>query len=163
MNLSLLENMFNNIKAYSSYNLMGFKKFIYGDIYYVFFLVEYNDHECNPNNDSNVENIINIMMNEAERAYNKTVDKIGDKFYYLQKNLELVLFNKKSNLKSIATGELNYKIYNISILHPEEIIQGYNDNKNGKNYKFDDIKQYFKKLNKNKIFDVNTVKKKSDY
>ena len=87
------------------------------------------------------------------------MDKIGDRFYYLQKNLELVLFKRKSSLISIATEELNYKIYDNSILHPEEIIREYNNNKKGKNYKFDDLKHYIKDINKNKKFDVNTAKK----
>ena len=160
MQLSLLETMFNSIintNVFISNYLKYYEMLIYRDIYFNFMLYEPNDEKCNPNNNSFVDNIFNHMFEEAEKTYKKIVDNIGDRFYYLQKNLELILFKKKSNLVQRAIEELNYRIYNYSFLNPEEIIEKYNENKSRSNYNFNNLKQFFKSINKNKTFDVNTL------
>ena len=160
MNLSLLETMFHNIinsnNNISNY-LINYEMFIFRDIYFYFSLYEPFDKICNPNNDSFIEKLFDQILQEAQIAYKEPVDNIGDRFYYLQKNLELILFKKKSSLVQKGIEELNYRIYNYLNLHPESIIQKYNENKAKKNYQFDDLRNYFINIDKKKTFDVNTL------
>ena len=158
MQLSLLENMFGHINTNTSYYLVDFEMFTYRDIYFCFYLNDPTSLDSNPNNDTFVDAIFKTLLEEAEEQYSQKVDNIGDKFYYLQKNLELILFKKQSSLSSKATEELNYRVYNNSILLPEKIIKEYNNKKKGKNFKFNDIKKLFRDIVNHKKFDVNTVK-----
>ena len=156
MNLSLLENMFTNIDSSAKSYLNSIQMFIYRDIYFYLFIIEPYDKEVNPNNDTFINQMFNIILNDVDNAYNQTVDNLGDRFYYLQKNLQLVLFKRKTSLEQFANEELNHNIYKYSILNPDEIIKRYNNNKEGKDYKFIDLRDYFNKRNKNKKYDVNT-------
>ena len=155
MNLSLIENMLTNINTEAK-NYLEVSMLIFRDIYFCLFVFEPHDIKVNPNNDTFINQMFDIILNDADNAYNQTVDNIGDKFYYLQKNLQLVLFKKISTLEQFANEELNHNIYKYSILNPDEIIKQYNNNKQGKNYKFKDLKEFFFKINKNKIYDINT-------
>jgi hypothetical protein len=96
-------------------------------------------------------------LEDAEKYYKVEVDNIGDRFYYLQRNLDLILFKKQSCLEQKAYEELNYRIYNYTLLDPEKISNEYNNYRKEHNYKFSEIKELFEKTNKSKKFDVYTV------
>ena len=143
MKISLLDFMFNNIYNYISEYIIHIDMFTYK---YIYFQMMYY------NNDYTIENIFNKMLDEAQKAYSQWVDNIGDRFYYLQKNLGLALFKSQSSLKQKALDDLNFRIYNYSTLHLDQIVKEYNNKK--KNYDFESIRQFLKNINKNKRFNI---------
>ena len=156
MILSLLYNMIANLKSNIFY-FVNIQMFIYRDIYFGLFLEDKEKNIIeNPNNDLNVNIILKEILNEATYKYSQKVDNIGDKFYYLQKNLISVVFKSKFTLVQLGEQEKRYKIYNYSEIHPQEIINSYINKKEGKNYKFDDIIDIFNSMSANPKFDVNT-------
>ena len=160
MNISLLYNVFNNMKS-SAFYYFSINMIIYRDIYFCIFVFEPNDQFVNPNNDTFIKSLLDELLNDTDRVYQQPVDNIGDRFYYLQKNLISVLFKKKSSLLYNATEELNYMVYKYSILNPEEIIKEYNDKKKGKNYKFDILRQFYNEIDLKQKLDINTIFKKN--
>ena len=160
MNISLLDNMFRNVRSYA-FEYLRIEMIIYRDIYFRIFVSEPNDKFVNPNNDTFIKYLLDQLLNDADNDYQQPVDNIGDRFYYLQKNLISVLFKKKSSLLYNATEELNYMVYKYSILNPEEIIKEYNDKKKGKNYKFDILRQFYNEIDLTQKLDINTILKKN--
>ena len=151
MKISLLENMFNNIISDSDLSkYISIEMFTYRDIYFGLYLEEPNDKEVNPNNDTFINYLFDNIMTYSQENYSKSVDNIGDRFYYFQKNFKLVLFKKQVSLEQKANEELKNIIYNYSI-PSQDIISN-------KNYKFKEMKLFFEKISKNKYFDVNTSK-----
>jgi hypothetical protein len=156
MEISLLDNMYSNIQTVAK-NYIYLTMYVFNDLYLGLFLFEPNDEKVNPNNDTFIKLLFDVILKDAEEAYNQTVDHIGDRFYYLQKNLGLVLFKKQYNLEHYATEELKYTIYRYSVMNRDEIIKIYNEKRANKNYKFDDLKKYILQKINNKALDVNTV------
>ena len=156
MILSLLYNMISHLNSKIIY-FENIQTFIYRDMYLEFFLVDNEKNITeNPNNDLNVNNMFKEILKEATDKYSQKVDNIGDRFYYLQKNLISVVFKSKFTLYQLGEEEKNYKIYDYFEIHPQEIINSYINNKADKNYKFDDIKDIFNNMSTNPKFDVNT-------
>jgi hypothetical protein len=152
--LSLLDTMFKNINYNKAFiYLRNHKMFIYHDIYFLFIIVEYNDITVNPNNDTFMEKLYTVILDEANTVYNEPVDNIGDKLYYLQKNLKSVIFKRKSSLLQYAIDELNYNIYKYSE-NIEETIKNYDNNEIES---FDVLKKFFNDNKNRKKFDVNTT------
>ena len=156
MYLSLIENMLSNIRTEAK-NYLVVEMIVFRDLYFSLFLFEPFDHIVNPNNDTFINKMFNIILNDANNAYSQIVDILGDRFYYLQKNLGLVLFKRQSILEEFATEELQYSIYKYSVMNREQIIKEFNEKRENKNYKFEDLKEYILNKKQNKIFDVNTV------
>ena len=154
---SLLEKMFDNIKTKYSKNLEYLKMFIYGDIYFKLLLYEPDNNKVNPNNNSFVDELFDTMINESYIYYNSSVDNIGDRFYYLQRNLGLIIFKKQNTFNEKAIEEINYRIYNYILLNPEEIINEFNNNKKGSFKKFEELIDIFQNIKRKKHFDVNTI------
>ena len=151
MKISLLENMFNTIIPNCNLSdYLSLEMFTYKDIYFGLYLEEPNDKEVNPNNSTFIDKAFDKIFIYSKDYYNKLVDNIGDRFYYFQKNFKLVLFKQQVSLEQKANEELKNIIYDYSI--PSE------DKLSDKTYKFEDLKNYFSKINKNKFFDVNTTK-----
>ena len=162
MKLSLIDNMFKNIYSYSIEYLINIDMFTYRDIYFELMIDYYYYNNYNLNNYSLDEKIFCKLLEQSENIYTKPVDNIGNRFYYLQKNLGLVLFKRQSSLKQKAIEEVNYRVYNYSILYLEKIIDEYN--KREKNYDFNLLKEYFEGIKKNKKFEVNLfVSNKSEF
>ena len=157
LNYSLVENMLNNIESKYSQNLLYLKMFIYDDIYFGLLLYEPDDNKVNPNNNSFVDKLFDTMINESNYYYSSSVDNIGDRFYYLQRNLGVIIFKKQNTFKEKAIEEINYRIYNYTLLNPEEIINEFNNNKKGSFKKFDELKDIFQNIKKNKKLDINTI------
>jgi len=157
MTFSLIENMFQNSNTNVSKYLTYVEMFLYGDIYFGFLIEDSDDSSCNPVNDSFINKSLKMEFEDAEKYYKVDVDNIGDRFYYLQRNLDLILFKKQSCLEQKANEELYFKIYNYTSLEPEKVIIDYNNQKKKHNYKFSEIKEYFEKINKQRKFDVYTV------
>jgi hypothetical protein len=156
MEISLLDNMYSNIQTVAK-DYINLRMYVFKDLYLGLFLFEPIDEKVNPNNDTFIKLLFDIILKDAEEVYNQTVDHIGDRFYYLQKNLGLVLFKKQYNLEHYATEELKYTIYKYSVMNGDEIIKIYNEKRANKNYKFDDLKKYILQKINNKALDVNTV------
>ena len=156
MILSLLYNMIANLKSNIFY-FVDIQMFTYRDIYFEIYLEDNEKNKTeNPNNDLNMNIMLKEILNEATYKYSQKVDNIGDKFYYLQKNLISVVFKSKFTLVQLGEEEKNYKINNYSEIHPQEIINSDINNKEGKNYKFSDIIDIFNSMSTNPKFDVNT-------
>ena len=153
---SLLENMFNNIDSKYSENLDNLKIFIYRDIYFGLILYEPDDIQVNPNNNSFVAKLFDTMIEESNNYYSFSVDNIGDRFYYLQKNLGLIIFKKQNTFGEKAVEEINYRIYNYTLLNPDEILNEFNNN-NKKVLVFENLKEFFNKRKNGTKFDVNTA------
>ena len=160
MEISLLDNMYSNIQTVAK-DYINVRMYVFKDLYLGLFLYEPNDEKANPNNDTFIKSLFDVILKDAEKEYNQTVDHIGDRFYYLQKNLGLVLFKKQYNFEHYATEELKYTIYKYSVMNGDEIIKIYNEKRANKNYKFDDLKKYILQKINNKALDVNTVAEKT--
>ena len=157
MTFSLIENLLKHSNANNSKYLTYIEMFLYRDIYFGLLIEDPDDSSCNPVNDSFIEKIFDWEFGHAEKYYGVAVDNIGDRFYYLQRNLDLILFKKQSCLEQKAYEELNYRIYNYTLLEPQKIINDYNNDRKNYNYKFSDINQFFKSISKTRKFDVYTV------
>ena len=157
MKFSLIENMFQNTNTSASKYLTYIGMFIFGDSYLGLLVEDSEDSSCNPVNDSFIEKLFKWELEDAEQYYKVEVDNIGDRFYYLQRNLDLMLFKKQSCLEQKAYEELDYRIYNYTLLDPEKISKEYNDYRKEHNYKFSEISQLFENTNKSKKFDIYTV------
>ena len=158
MKFSLIENMFQNSNTSASKYLTSIEMFIYRDLYLGLLVEDSDDSSCNPVNDSFIEKMFKWELKDAKQYYKVEVDNIGDRFYYLQRNLDLILFKKQSCLEQKAYEELNYRIYNYTLLDPEKISNEYNNYRKEHNYEFSEISQLFENTNKTKKFDVYTVK-----
>ena len=97
------------------------------------------------------------MLEKAKNVYSQPVDNIGDKFYYLQKNAKLALFSKHSSLEEKALEAVNYQFYGYKIIDPKEIIEEFNKNSNGNNYKFENFEAFFNNINNHTKFDIFTI------
>ena len=96
------------------------------------------------------------MLEEAKNVYSQPVDNIGDKFYYLQKNLGLILFKSQSSLEQKAIEDLNFKIYKYSKLPLEQIIKEYNGN-----YNFETIRNFYNNINFGRKYDIKVIDKEN--
>ena len=151
MKLSIIEKMFNNIIQYTNASnyLLNLEMFTYRDIYFGLFLYDSNNPNKNPNNKALIDKVFKSIIEYSSNFYKYSVDNIGDRFYYFQKNFKSVLFKKQVSFKQKGNDELKNIVYNYNIPQEEQILD--------EKYRFEELIQFFEKINKSKVLDVNTI------
>jgi hypothetical protein len=150
--------IFNSILQRVSFGhyLIFYQMIIVGDIY---FELLFYDPEITSEipNDKLIESEWNYLLNNFDE-FNKDVDDIGNRYYYVKKNLISSLIDTQTSLVKRAQNELREYFYDGLIIDPKKIIDEYNNNYDKYKYLNDLTKEFGDILDK-KIYEVHTVGK----
>ena len=150
--------IFNSILQRVSFGhyLIFYQMIIVGDIY---FELLFYDPEITSEipNDKLIESEWNYLLNNFDE-FNKDVDDIGNRYYYVKKNLISSLIDTQTSLVKRAQNELREYFYDGLIIDPKKIIDEYNNNYDKYKQLNDLIKEFGDILDK-KIYEVHTVGK----
>ena len=129
---------------------MDYNIFAYGDIYFELIFRDDNKSITIPNNETFENEWVN-RINKCNKDYRKDVDYIGNRFYYIKKNLVSSLFKQQKSLKQRALDELiGFQSQGI-ILDPGHLMEIYDKYYKNKGYEENELTALltpYKKLEK---------------
>ena len=132
LNVSLFNTLFQKAKIDYNTTFINFEMFTYRDIYFELLFYSSDKNEKIPTNE--------IVKREWEKKlnncyeYNKNVDNIGNRYYYVKKNFLLALIKQQTSLEQRARDEiLGYQNEGI-ILDPAKIWEEYQNEYNDKSF-----------------------------
>lgn len=127
---------------------------IVGDIY--FELLFYDpDISSEIPNDTLIESEWNTALSNFDE-FNKDVDNIGNRYYYVKKNLISSLIDTQTSLSNTAQYEFREYFYEGSTMDPKKIIDDYYDNYDDYQ-KLDKLIENFKDILSQKRYEVHTI------
>ena len=127
-NLELDISVFNTIiglaKKKNRKDLISNQMVYYNNFFFELMLSR-NDSIIIPN-DTLVVNELNALV-EDTKEFDKSVDYIGNRYYYLINNFKLSIDKKQTSLFKKGSEEIEQKEYEGNIVNKEKIIKSYND------------------------------------
>lgn len=157
LDISLFESILEKVDT--DPRILGINMFKYGDIFFELLLLDEKIYDI-PNNDILNETWILTLKNLYK--YNKYVDNIGNKYYYVRKNFISTLFVEKTSLQQRAIDEFKGFLYEGTLLDPVKLLDDYNKKYKGKSFNKNELNnkiKYYSDILKRVRFDVHTTDK----
>ena len=150
--------IFNSILQRVSFgeNLIFYQMIIVGDIYFELLFYDKEITSEIPNDELIESEWVNLLNNFDE--FNKDVDDIGNRYYYVKKNLISSLIDTQTSLAKRAQDELREYFYEGLTIDPKKIIDEYNGNYD-KYQDLNELTKEFRDILNKKRYEVHTVGK----
>ena len=162
LNISLFVTILQNIQSQDHCRIINFEMFLYKNIFFEILLYAKNGDEGDliPN-DKFLEEQWKMKLKDYNE-FNRNVDNIGNRYYYIKKNFVLILYKQQASLRQRASDILKGILYEGTIIDPQKIMENYVNKYNGKKfdiYELNGTIQYYSNLNNRKRIDVHTLGK----
>jgi len=164
LNISLFVTILQNIQSQDHCRIINFEMFLYKNIFFEILLYAKNGDETKGDlipNDKFLEEQWKMKLKDYNE-FNRNVDNIGNRYYYIKKNFVLILYKQQASLRQRASDILKGILYEGTIIDPQKIMEDYVNKYNGKKfdiYELNGTIQYYSNLNNRKRIDVHTLGK----
>ena len=157
LNISIFSSILENVD-YGRY-IISLNMLIYEDIYFEFIFFD-DILDIKIPNSLVLEKTWNYTLNNFYQ-YNKNVDIIGNRYYYVKKNFLSTLFKEQTSLQQRAIEEIETYLYERKFLDPASLYDDYNKKYIGNSFDNKELNntiKYYSNIIKRERLDIYTVK-----
>ena len=164
LNISLFVSILHNIQSQDHCRIMNFEMFLYKNIFFEILLYARKEDDTKGDlipNDKFLEEQWKMKLKDYNE-FNRNVDNIGNRYYYIKKNFVLILYKQQTSLRQRALDILKGILYEGTIIDPQKIMEDYIHKYEGKKfdiYELNGTIEYYSNLNNRKRIDVHTLGK----
>ena len=158
LNISIFSSILQNVE-HGRY-IISINMLVYKNIYFEFIFTDDILDIKIPNNDVLKETWNHTLNNFYQ--YNKNVDNIGNRYYYVKKNYLSTLFKEQTSLQQRAIEEIEAYLYERTVLDPVSLYNDYKKKYSGKSFDNKELTntiKYYSNIIKRVRLDIFTVNK----
>ena len=164
LNISLFVTILHNIQSQEHCRIINFEMLLYKNIFFEILLYAKKGDETKGDlipNDKFLEEQWKMKLKDYNE-FNRNVDNIGNRYYYIKKNFVLILYKQQASLRQRALDVLKGILYEGTIIDPQKIMEDYIHKYEGKKfdiYELNGTIDYYSNLNNRKRIDLHTLGK----